>query len=459
MNTTGRAALVLWLLAGSHLRAWQSDDPAALAKQARAALASRQFDRAATLYRELCRLLPSEPGMRLNLGIALYSGGRYSEAAEELEALVKSNPAIEPAYLFLGLSRLETGKPAEAVAPLLRAVAAEPRNAFALLALGDAYLPSGNPHAAVDAFTRAAALDPKDPKAWRGLSLSWSAVSQSEFEKLPADSAPQFVLLARSRLAQNEPRAAFGLLKLAIEKDPALPGVHAALAEVYRMTEHPEWADSEDARESVIRRAPEGPYAEALTASAKSLDALSRLAALPESAELHEVEADAARLRGAFSESVAALRKAVALRPNDRRLERRLAQSLWLNRDFEAATPLLRKYGMDFELGYALLETGKGGDAIALLERGAHNPKLAAEASAALGRAYLEAGNPAKAIAPLRAGLASDHDGSVHFQLSRAYQRTGQAALANQMLQRSTEMRTQDDALRERIRNQQITAP
>src|SRR5436190_18666803 len=70
------------------------------------------------------------------------------------------------------------------------------------------------------------------------------------------------------------------------------------------------------------KRPPEGLYAEALTASAKSLDALRRLTALPESPELHEVEADAARFRGAFSESVAALLKAVALRPGDRRLEK-----------------------------------------------------------------------------------------------------------------------------------------
>jgi tetratricopeptide (TPR) repeat protein len=397
--------------------------------------------------------------MRLNLGIALHSGGRYSEAALELESLLKSAPAIEPGYLFLGLSRLASGKPAEAVSPLTRAVRTEPRNTVALLGLGDAHLLSGNPREAADAFARAGDVNPQDPKAWRGLSLSWSAVSQSAFEKLPADSAPQLVLLARSRLAQNEPKAAFGLLKRAIEKDPALPGAHAALGDVYRMTGHPDWAASEDARENRIGRAPEGPYGEALTASAKSLEALRRLAALPDSPELHEVEADAARLRGAFSESVAALRKAVALRPDDRRLEKQLAQSLWLNRDFEGAEPLLRKYGMDFELGYALLETGRAADAIPLLKRGSINPKLAAEASAALGRAYLEAGDPAKAIAPLLAGLESDRDGSIHFQLSRAYQRTGQTALANQMLQRSTELRTQDEALRERIRNQQIAAP
>ena len=73
------------------------------------------------------------------------------------------------------------------------------------------------------------------------------------------------------------------------------------------------------------------------------------------------MEADAARLRGAFPESVAALLKAVAFRPEDRRIEKQLAQSLWLNRNFEEAAPLLRKYGMDFELGYALLETGRAG--------------------------------------------------------------------------------------------------
>jgi len=114
---------------------------------------------------------------------------------------------------------------------------------------------------------------------------------------------------------------------------------------------------------------------------------------------------------------------------------------------------------MDFELGYALLESGKAEEAIPLLERGAPNAKLAAEAAAALGRAYLEAGHAGKAIAPLRAGLASDRDGSVHFQLSRAYGRTGQAEQAKEMLRRSSELRAQDDTLRERIRSQQITPP
>src|ERR1044071_5392433 len=115
MTTTGRAALLVWVPLGPSLLVGASEDPAAVAKRARAALASGQYEQAATLYRELCRLLPSEPGMRLNLGIALYSGGRYVEAIAELESLLKQNPSIEPAYLFLGLSRVRAGKAAAAV--------------------------------------------------------------------------------------------------------------------------------------------------------------------------------------------------------------------------------------------------------------------------------------------------------------------------------------------------------
>jgi tetratricopeptide (TPR) repeat protein len=459
MSPLGRIALASCLLICPIPGRTQTADPAAIAQQARAALASGEYDRAANLYRDLCRQVPSEPGLRLNLGIALYSGGKYLEAIAELERVLRQNPQIQPAYLFLGLSRLRAGKADAAIAPLTRALEAEPGNGVALLALGDAHLTTGNARAAADSFSKAAAKDPRSPKAWRGLGLSHAEVSREAFSKLPADSPEAMVLMARSRLAQNEPKAAFGLLKKALERNPELPGVHAALAETYRMSGHPEWSAAEDAQEKRVRRSPMGAYGEALSASTQSLDAFARLAELPESPELYETEADSARLRGAFQESADAMRKAAALRPGDRRVEEGLARSLWLNRNFDEAAPLLRKYGMDFELGYALLETGRAAEAIPLLERGARNPKLTAEASAALGRAYLEAGEPAKAIAPLKAGLASDRDGSVHFQLSRAYQRTGQPESARLMLERSSELRAQEEAVRERIRSQQITAP
>jgi hypothetical protein len=42
---------------------------------------------------------------------------------------------------------------------------------------------------------------------------------------------------------------------------------------------------------------------------------------------------------------------------------------------------------------------------------------------------------PAEAIPHLKAALPLDQDGSLHFQLSRAYERTGNSVLAKQALQ------------------------
>ena len=48
------------------------------------------------------------------------------------------------------------------------------------------------------------------------------------------------------------------------------------------------------------------------------------------------------------------------------------------------------------------------------------------EARAALGEAYLEAGETQRAIPELEKAIAEDADGSRHYQLARAYQSTGQ---------------------------------
>ena len=438
----------------------QQTDLAARSDQAKRALAAGKYTEAVTLYRGLCREMPAVAGCVLNLGIALYSAGRYQEAADELERALKLDPNMAPASLLLGLTRARLGQPTLAIAPLEKAVRAEPSNRVALLELADAYLSTGAHKLAVERFQQLAALDPRNPAAWRGLGLSYTGLSRNVFSKLDPDSPPALLLLARSRLAFGEPKTAFALLKRAIEKDPGFPGAHAALAEAYRQTGHPDWAEVAEARERAISRTPDGAYREALEASLQATQAFARLTELPESPELYETESDAARLREAHKESVELMRKAVALRPGDRRLQQELARSLWLDRSYDEALPMLKKHGMDFELGFALLETGKAAEAIPLLERAARGSRLSAEVNAALGRAYLAIGEPAKAIAPLKAVLDTDQDGSLHFQLARAYQRSGQTALALAMDKESQALRQQKDARGERMsQEREITPP
>ena len=54
---------------------------------------------------------------------------------------------------------------------------------------------------------------------------------------------------------------------------------------------------------------------------------------------------------------------------------------------------------------------------------------------ALLGRVYANRGEDTQAIQELMLGLPSDDDGSIHFQLARLYQKTGQQKLAEAAFQ------------------------
>jgi predicted Zn-dependent protease len=66
------------------------------------------------------------------------------------------------------------------------------------------------------------------------------------------------------------------------------------------------------------------------------------------------------------------------------------------------------------------------------------------------------AGDPARALPHLEAARETDEDGSLHYQLSRAYQAQGHAARAEEALRRSQELREAAQA-RERALQREFT--
>jgi predicted Zn-dependent protease len=108
-------------------------------------------------------------------------------------------------------------------------------------------------------------------------------------------------------------------------------------------------------------------------------------------------------------------------------------------------------------LGEALVARRMFAEAEIPLRKALLSPQSnAAHLHALLGRAEAGLGRTASAIAELEKGLASDTDGSLHFQLARLYRQTGNTgaarkaeelsqALANQRLQRAT-IETDDSA-------------
>src|SRR5262249_51687111 len=154
-----------------------------------------------------------------------------------------------------------------------------------------------------------------------------------------ADSSYARVTAARTRAVNGRYPEALSLYQEAIRELSACPGLHAERAAIYRAAGHPDWAAVEEERESRVPKAdrpehstacayPAGDGKKTLIEARKPATAenfywastaynklaeqsFARLAALPPSAETHELQAESYQRMGRRVEAVAEWRKAV----------------------------------------------------------------------------------------------------------------------------------------------------
>jgi len=472
---------------------------AAKARQAQEAFQAGRFREAAGAYRELVDALPDIPGLRMNLGMALYLSGDPASAIAPLRKAVEGDPALPPAWLFLGTSLIDTGQPREAVEPLRTYLDKNPREPRAIQLLGDAYLQSDQPAQAVEVFDQLVKLDEKSAPGWFGLGRGYEALAGLAFDKLnqtAPESAYWLSLIADSRVVQQQYSSAFFFYRKALESNPKMRGIHAALANVYRRSEHADWAATEEQRELALgepdcaretfvclflegklrelftesfkQSSPEALYWQVKSANQLATQAFDRLQQLPSSVELHQFRAEVQRNQLRYWESVAEWKKALELSPGNPGLQRELAISLYLNRDYADAGKLVHQLlesqpdsaQLNFLAGDILLYEQKAAESVPFLEKAARLAPDMTSAHSSLGRAYMSIEKPERAIPHLKAALAEDEDGSLHYQLALAYQRTGQRDLAKETLTAyqkiKAEQRKQDAEVKEEVK---ITPP
>jgi predicted Zn-dependent protease len=134
-------------------------------------------------------------------------------------------------------------------------VALEPDYPDVRAMLGDALLELGRPGEAVEHYQKLTQLRPQEPGGWAGLGQSYEKLAKdafSQLEKTAPESAYTLAVLANVRATQQQFSSAFFLYKQALEKNSGLRGVHQALAEIYRRTEHPDWAAVEARKEEAL---------------------------------------------------------------------------------------------------------------------------------------------------------------------------------------------------------------
>ena len=214
-------------------------------------MAANRFDEAAAIYREILQKMPDEPGIMMNLGMALAMSGQPKEAIQPLSRALELRPTLMPAALFLGQSHLDLGQPEQAIAPLQKFVTAQPTNLQARQMLASASLMAGRHQQAAAEFRKVTQQAPADAKGWYGLVQSYDALSQETLDALSKTAdAPLYepLLMADALESEGKLEQAFAFYKQSLQGLPKLRATHEALARIYTKTGHAEWAAQQTAK-------------------------------------------------------------------------------------------------------------------------------------------------------------------------------------------------------------------
>jgi tetratricopeptide (TPR) repeat protein len=467
----------------------QTDPLTAKSRQAKELMAAGKFGQAIPLYEELCRALPGNPGMLLNLGLAYHGVGNLELAIPHFEAALAGDANNIAALMSLGAARLQTGPADKAIDAFEKVAKLQPANDDARGLLASAYLAGERFTDAAALFRKLTAASPKDAKAWAGLGRTYDALAAKSYEGLAAGSAEWLAVVAHTRMERGQYRSAFYFFQQALAKDAKLRGAHAAMAEIYRKTNHADWAAEAEKKEAALGPADcakvkaecdfragrlleaasgDSPYWKTRAYNELAQGAYAQLKKLPASVELHAIRAQMYAGRNQQMEAAEQWRAAAKLRPGDAGLQRELAAALFFAKDYKAALPLLEPMlkkepesaELNFFTGDSLLRLEQPGKAIPYLEAAVRTDANLLPARASLGLALARLDRQADAIGHLEAALAMDDDASLHYALARAYQAAGQADRAKQTMAAYQELRKKLDADKAMLEEQvQITPP
>ncbi|HEY3120417.1 MAG TPA: tetratricopeptide repeat protein, partial [Vicinamibacteria bacterium] len=164
-------------LAAASLQPSTEDDLQAKSRKGKELMASGRYAEAVPVYRALVKAMPGNPGLLVNLGMALHLAGQDREAVPQLEAALRLQPDSLPAALFLGAADLRLGRLAAAATALQKAVRLQPENTDARSMLVEALV-------GLEQFDRAEShlrwlseRTPSDPTTWLKLGRTYEALA------------------------------------------------------------------------------------------------------------------------------------------------------------------------------------------------------------------------------------------------------------------------------------------
>ena len=273
MRRTLRSALAALVLSAP-IGVFGQDLPPALAKQFTQgveALKAGHLDRAEAAFREVLARGGGRAYVHHNLGIVHQQRQHHVQALAEFRVAARLDPAFGPARLLAGSSLLALGRAEEAVTELERAVRLLPGEKAAHLQLADACERAGHVPCLARQSRVLAGLAPSDPEYTYRLGKAYLRLSEWSYKRILAidpRSARLHEALGREYLQQGQPELALLEYQQAAERDPALPGLHLALARIHADARR--WDDAARAVERELAVAPGSAAALELRARVES---------------------------------------------------------------------------------------------------------------------------------------------------------------------------------------------
>ena len=199
----------------------------------------------------------------------------------------------------------------------------------------------------------------------------------------------------------------------------------------------------------------QGLYWESKADQKLAIAALTRAGEIDaDSPRIHVLLGDVFRQKRLWYDAEVEYRKAVALDPKNRAANISLAIVLFTElkygEAFDISRSLLAEDANDSEAnllaGEILVQQNRYAEAEQYLSNSRNlKPEFAPRLHALLGRVYAASGRNSEAISEYKAGLSIDEDGSLHYQLARLYQKTGDKIAADAAFKESKRLSRQWD--------------
>ena len=282
---------------------------------------------ARSAYEKAVQLNPELYQAQANLGLLLFAMKDVADALPHLQKAATLKPGDARPHLDLGIALEASGQSATAESELRQALQLDPKSEAAAYQLGKLELDQKEYAAAADDFGKALGLNPARPEAELGLAsadegLGQASEAEQHFEKYlklqPTDASVRFHL-ARFYLQENKADLALSHLQQLAQMYPQLPGLNSALGDAYAKSG--KLSDSESSYRKALAAIPDGSDA----------------------ADLHRVLAAILVKEGKATEAESEFRAALRLDPNNADALKGLAESLYTQKRWTDATPVIER--------------------------------------------------------------------------------------------------------------------